>query len=1240
MATQEKLLKSLEILRKLTHPDNADSGNFKKDKIQHCHVITDYITSPTLQASSNFSNILNYTMETLFQICDDSDSDIRMVAEECLNKIIKAFDDEHITKILIELHKEIKRNGPARSLRAALSRFAKLAHYIRPQKGKPYVVNLFPSLSKIVDRSEEAVHETLSNSLPHIIEVLGSFATDNDIKNLLKSFMANISNPSTVIKRTTANSIQNICLNCQKPYSSIIYCIHIVLGFMFPLNENCDSHLILGVLGVLKILLPHWRKLLIESSVREGKEKLGSEWGELKTDKLQQIYELCLYYVNHKDHNIVNFSLETLNILLQSATRKFEEVLLDPGGLTEDGTHLLVPTKQKSASQLSIASSVSLLEKSNPLESDLTDSLRPDIAKWMDESKLSLFDTPMEKSNDSQEHPQSLESSSSNTIARSFSQINLGSSTEFDAKNQENSRSRDDLELSTNSSVKSFSYEDTKDIFRKEQCSEKPIDIGHLFDQDVALKYCGRLLVKSFLLTGVPAHLITDKNCRISVKSSAISCLSSILRLYPKFLHEYLDKRVIEPEEGKDQTISEILSYSSHSDPQLRGYTRILIANYIVSVVTQSRGQYNNWIKENLNVKHVILKFEELTSIFVSGLEDQSSLCIRLTLQGLELCMRYILESEQCQNAIPILFVLPELVNNPYWLVKVNLCSLLCSLPFITIHYVLDCHTFQNKILFGIIYELLKDGDVRVRNASSNTLVKLIPELYFEDHMCENTVTSKAVSYRKILLSGFYDKRWLNPSDFKQFVETMPSPFSKINEKPNEDAEIALSKVVADICKLIMSSNCKHILHGCLEALASLSQKFPCITYRLAWNCFITREQASNDTSNDLLKLCVSLMTNLEFVYDISFHLNLLVLSSNLYAGYSISILRPITEEDDSRKWNMFESSDHRDLSESFMKHLVKILSIYQHVIDDLHLPSQHSKPIILSLPTASPIKRRKSDLEKKFINPSKILEEKNERREKEKNMVGAFSHERHYINIYDAIRTAYKNYKTSLDHEASEKFLNMLKESLKSLSVLMELGSLSEFGGIAEEILNYLNSIFRIEPSATVECVQQLLKAIFSTNLLANGLDILQELDKSREEETITDANGFYYQMFLKPYNEVSMCINSLKDINKIECDGDNTVMGYLHRTNKRKAVFTRNLDKVLANYIRIFEPMVIKSLKQYTITSDVILQGQVLQLLSQLVQLKINYCLLDAEQTFIKFVINQFEYIEEGKFSILKSW
>ena len=73
----------------------------------------------------------------------------------------------------MELYKEIKKNGSARCLRAALLKFSSLAHLIRPAKCRAYLTNLLPCLVKIVRRQEESVHEALAVALPKIFEVLG-----------------------------------------------------------------------------------------------------------------------------------------------------------------------------------------------------------------------------------------------------------------------------------------------------------------------------------------------------------------------------------------------------------------------------------------------------------------------------------------------------------------------------------------------------------------------------------------------------------------------------------------------------------------------------------------------------------------------------------------------------------------------------------------------------------------------------------------------------------------------------------------------------------------------------------------------------------------------------------------------------------------------------------------------------------------------------------------------------------
>lgn len=57
--------------------------------MQHCNVITDAICSSTIRIAQNFNQLLSFSIEVLLQLCDDPDADVRMIADECLNRIIR-----------------------------------------------------------------------------------------------------------------------------------------------------------------------------------------------------------------------------------------------------------------------------------------------------------------------------------------------------------------------------------------------------------------------------------------------------------------------------------------------------------------------------------------------------------------------------------------------------------------------------------------------------------------------------------------------------------------------------------------------------------------------------------------------------------------------------------------------------------------------------------------------------------------------------------------------------------------------------------------------------------------------------------------------------------------------------------------------------------------------------------------------------------------------------------------------
>lgn len=71
----------------------------KKEKIQYCYVITEAASNPTIKISTDFHRILGNIIETFLKLTDDPESDVRMTAEECLNRIIRVTPRISITYV-------------------------------------------------------------------------------------------------------------------------------------------------------------------------------------------------------------------------------------------------------------------------------------------------------------------------------------------------------------------------------------------------------------------------------------------------------------------------------------------------------------------------------------------------------------------------------------------------------------------------------------------------------------------------------------------------------------------------------------------------------------------------------------------------------------------------------------------------------------------------------------------------------------------------------------------------------------------------------------------------------------------------------------------------------------------------------------------------------------------------------------------------------------------------------------
>ena len=119
MATLEKLVRTVEALKLHQTPSvTVDETMAKKDKIAHCISVTDMICSQVvlnivveidveilpvqgLKNSPESAKYLAMAMEMYFTLVDDQDADVRMVADENLNRVTRSLGDSSVGRLQV-----------------------------------------------------------------------------------------------------------------------------------------------------------------------------------------------------------------------------------------------------------------------------------------------------------------------------------------------------------------------------------------------------------------------------------------------------------------------------------------------------------------------------------------------------------------------------------------------------------------------------------------------------------------------------------------------------------------------------------------------------------------------------------------------------------------------------------------------------------------------------------------------------------------------------------------------------------------------------------------------------------------------------------------------------------------------------------------------------------------------------------------------------------------------------------
>ncbi|XP_059050530.1 huntingtin [Achroia grisella] len=457
--------------------------------------------------AKHYANLLHTAIPTLLSLASNDNAEVRLVGDEALNRAVVgglAFHS-HKTNTILQNYIDITRN--ARWIRSALTRICLGDSWLRPGTGKirSQAQTLIPKLSLIVRQTSEIqlIVEALENNLPRILTALAEYTTDEEISDLAKALLSHVESTEPAVRRGVSSCVAHLCSHKELLLPNIL---GKVFEKLWPISS--ESTVIMGWFCVVKAIFQ------INDISKFNENELFTVQDYL------ELYQLCVHYIEQcSEHNTQNTVMECLTVLLSHATGDFRKALLDkrPHFVCLDDRQ----TDKRHKRNISSASVVSTRyvpspssEHLNTLELSFTGELQLGSALQLNTPSLSVEDLSIQTPESPTSEP------------------------DVQMQNTE--------ELSKEISEKLQEYEESedKDYDQVDQPQEHgfKVNIGSSTDEDIPLKYCARLLASKYLLTGNKGELIHDRTVRVSVKASALSCLSEILHLYPQVVTMYLDK--------------------------------------------------------------------------------------------------------------------------------------------------------------------------------------------------------------------------------------------------------------------------------------------------------------------------------------------------------------------------------------------------------------------------------------------------------------------------------------------------------------------------------------------------------------------------------------------------------------------------------------------------------------------------------------------------------------------------
>ncbi|CAN7977356.1 unnamed protein product, partial [Ixodes persulcatus] len=319
-----------------------------------------------------------------------------------------------------------------------------------------------------------------------------------------------------------------------------------------------------------------------------------------------QIYELLLHHVGNTEQAVVTAALEALHQLLTTPPPSLVQALLSTGGISQSFIH--APSHRPASGASGMGSSLNIEEEAELMDDNEDPPLAPPWFLWtLVSGHIKIVEASMSlnlggsslagrcamASRASSEHPSEAEDVP-------FSEASVASCEDSDFSSTTPAQLLGlDSPLRHPGSPRRLDPRPDEEGDRSSVCSSPRIDLvfgnpGLYLDEDVALKYCARLLASSFLLTGMSGVVMPDCQVRVSVKVLAMGCLTRVLLHYPPAL--FLDLHVGQ-DEDEAQKIWDVLEFVSHPDPQLCGQTALLVGHYLGCTLRLASHGWDLWAR-------------------------------------------------------------------------------------------------------------------------------------------------------------------------------------------------------------------------------------------------------------------------------------------------------------------------------------------------------------------------------------------------------------------------------------------------------------------------------------------------------------------------------------------------------------------------------------------------------------------------------------------------------------------